>query len=337
MVFGNIGSGVGNIVGGVLGTGNILGGGGDRQRRAGQRAIEDIGLPEFDFSSVSAPVLRQIAQQRPEAFQAILASQDPALLGESAEGRGGQAQALAQAQQIAAEGLPDLDRLRVQGLQDQIAQASSRQNEAVLSDLRRRGQSSGAAEAVARLQANQSAANQAAEAGRNIQEQSILNRLRGIDASAGQAGALRAGDQTRGLANQSAQNRFNEFVSQLQTGAAGATTAAQNQAQAANAADAQRIADANAINAKQAQLGNIDRQNQLRGATFDAEAQKQGALANAFIGRANAADAAKAGRQKSVTGIAGGVGGLVGGAADVFGAGGGFGSGGFSAGNLFRR
>lgn len=273
---------------------------GKRYQKQALKGLQDISLPEYE--KYIAPYLQQVGELSPETYD----------VDERGEFRGidedpyaerSQLRNLGRLEDIAQEGLPLVDRLRVQEAQRGLANEGSRAREAVLSNLRRRGRAGGGSELAAKL-ATAGAQEEAARGrGSDIAMQSTLARQAGIRDLGSALGDFRGQNINKEAQLSDMRNRYNQYFSGLGTTAAMNAARARNDAQLYNLGERQRIADQNLSNQYQATR---DR-NQTAGQGFQDAMTKQNAITNVFRDLTQTADARQAQKQARVSQAGAGV------------------------------
>lgn len=312
-VGGGIGGGIGGAISGIALLAGAAGEGGKPELKKILSLWEKLQEPDFDFSDLTAPELRVMAQATPETFEAQVPA-EAALAQESPEIRARQLQALGGLGEIAEEGLPEADRLAAALAGRAVRGAQFAGTEESLRGLRRRGRLGAGAETQARAVGGRMSGQLAGEMGLDLQRVSLERRLQALRDYGGAAGAMRGQDIGLSESRAQALNRFNEFVAsqRQQAGAYGA--AARERAQAYNVGTAQRIGEANPLLEYQTALQNINRQNQLQQQLFGARTTITGGQAGALGGLAQAGYAEQAARTANIRAIGSGAGQAIGGA-----------------------
>jgi hypothetical protein len=267
---------VGGLVSGLVNLSRGVGGGKEKDALKQVRDLYgDLPLPEYE--NLIAPQLYSTGEMSPEIYDAIIRGDTPQIEEDPAL-RESQLTGLKGMEQVAREGLPLRDRLAAQDAQRSLSQELTRADEGVLSNLKQRGRAGGGTELAARLATQGRAAETARGIGSDLAQQAVTNRLGALQQLPGLAGQIRGQDVNTSAQNAAMQQRYNEFVSNLQTEAAMNSTNAKNRAQEMNLGNRQRIADSN-VGAKYG--ASIDR-NQLQNQMFDARQSKIGGQAGAL-------------------------------------------------------
>lgn len=311
----SIGGGLGGGIGGALG--GIIALATDKGIPSEYEQIVDLWFdlqsPTFDMRDLNPAQLNIVSQVSPQAYSAIV-SQPVSLAADSREGRDAQVGTLGYLERVQREGLPLGERLAAKQQQEALASERSRGDEAIMENLASRGRLGGGSEIAARAALGQHATNLASAQGDQLAMAAIQNRM-GASLARGQLGSsLRGQDQANAQFNANAMNRFNEWVSGLQTGAAQYGAQERGRAQTANAGNRQRVADFNELSAYENRAGNLDRRNTLTQQSFGNDIARLGGLSNALGTLGGAKDAHEAARQQNIRGIGQGVGQAAGGA-----------------------
>ncbi len=265
----------------------LFGEGGRGEYEQVQQLWQALQTPEFDLRDLPPPLL-QIARERfPEEYEAKIAQQ-ARMPQEGPEGRQAQTENLQYLASVRDQGLPMAERLRGQELQRTVAGEHHRAVGRGIEDLAQRGRMGGGTEAAMRMAAAQQAAELSRGLGSDLAREGVQNRFRGALATGEQAGAMRLQDLATSSAQSNAFNRFNEFVSTLDTQAAARSAQERSQVQAANVGTAQRVSDTNAMSQYMTSLQNLQRQNALTQQSFGNEAMKLGGQTGALQNLATA-------------------------------------------------
>jgi hypothetical protein len=126
------------------------------------------------------------------------------------------------------------------------------------------------------------------------------------------AGNIRGQDFQAGAANSDVINRFNQWVSQLGTGARRDNAQARQGASDRNVSERQRLGDTNQLNRQGVNTSNLERKNRLLNQGFEDELSKATAAAGQYSNYGRYLDTEKAAREKNITGLASSGGSLVG-------------------------
>jgi hypothetical protein len=196
-----------------------------------RQMLADAPLADEDKLRYQVELLRDMGQLTPEMEEAILAeaskmeqvSTDPRL-------KSAQMEALSRLERQGLEGLTLDEEAQIGEIQRQIQSESRRDQEAVLQNMAARGQLGGGAELAARMQAGQSAAENAA---RSQEQLARLVATRKLEAGmqAGQmAGNIRGQEFQEGSAKAEAADLINRFNTQSRQGVEQRNVGARNQA-----------------------------------------------------------------------------------------------------------
>ena len=251
-----------SIFAGIAQLAGLGGDQGDRFHKKAQELYANLQDPNFDYTRLSAPELRVVAEAFPETYEAIVG--DVSVPEVSPEGREAQLRNLYSLERIAQEGLPLVDRLRAQEAQRSVAGEAQRQNQMVLQNLAQRGRLGGGTELRGRMAGDQQAAELARGQGADLASQAQLARLGALSSAGGAAGAIRGQDIQYSAEQANALNRFNELQSRLRTQAAMDAARERSRASQYNVEATQRAADANEFSRYQNQADNLARHNALR-------------------------------------------------------------------------
>ena len=303
--------GIGSAIGGIV---NLVGGagkGGEEYYRRILELYQDVEGPEFDYSDLPPSILRQMAQQSPELYDAGIES-DPMLAQDSGPLRDQLGQNINYFEGIRDEGLPLSEKLRQQELQNIFRREQKNTTEGALRKLARQGRRGPGTVSALHAASGQQAADSGRGYAADLIQQEARSRMHAADAIGRQGGALRSQDIGLSAERANQFNRFNEFVSNLKTNAALNNASARERAQAYNVGTAQRIGDENVFQASNAALSNLNRRNRLRQDAFQNEMQIIGGQADALSQMGGGADSQQASRQESISDLAGGLGGSLG-------------------------
>lgn len=301
-----LGGGIGGLLGGIIVAAGGAGKGGKRDRDNALQAWNKLQTSDFDFTALSPPELQLIGEYYPDVYDAVV-PEEFKMVGRP-ETYGDERQSLAMLKELAQKGETDLDRMQRLETEDAISGAAQRNEEDLLRDLARRGQGQGGDALRARLSGNQAASQLAAQMGRGALADRASRRMNALSQYGAMAGDISGRDIQREMANQSAQNRYNELWANLQTDAARYGADASNQGQLYNLQRAQNVSDANALNRYNTQLANLQRQNDLRNLQYQQNLQKTMGVAGAYGQRAASKDAERNMKAAGIVGAGQGLG-----------------------------
>jgi len=316
-MFGDLGAGLGAGLGSLAVLFGAAGEGGDEERARIVDLINRIQQPEFDLRELSPPELQMVAEYFPQYYEAHAppewrAAEDSPelrqLLGENVE----------YYKDVRERGLPLAEELAAREASGKIQRAHQGILQSSLEEMRRRGRSGGGLEAAFRLGGTQQATDLSAAAARDLQQQGILNRLRGAEGVERAGGALRGQDVSLSTTQANQMNQLNALLSQLYTNQEQENTARAQQAQWQNAIEAQRMADYNNMAQYQTALDNLNRQNALSQQAYQNQLSQAGMLTGAIGEQARAADAEQAARRDTIMGLGTGLGQAAGGAYGLY-------------------
>jgi hypothetical protein len=292
---------VGGLISGIY---NLAKGPGGEKEKEYLKEIRDLyrDMPLPEFERLIVPQLIQTGKITPEVYEAFIQEEEAPQIQEDPATREAQLRSLLGMEQVAREGLPLQDRLRAQDAQRAIAGELSRADEAVLSNLARRGRAGGGTELAARLATQGRAAETARGMGSDLAQQSIQNRLMALQAAPQMAGQIRGQDINKLAQNAAMQQRYNEFVSNLRTQAAANAAQQRNLAQQMNLAERQRIADFNVMAPFQTAL----ERDKQQAALFGARRQKTGDIAGALGGLGQLATQREAIKRRQIEAVGSG-------------------------------
>jgi hypothetical protein len=275
---------------------------------------------DFDMSVLTPTELKVLATANPTLYNAVVPKEMSRILDSPAM-REAQSTALGQIQDVAKEGTPLVDRLAQRKMQMAAGATADRLNENVLQNLAARGRTGGGTEVAARLAASSVGANQAADLGNEMAEAAALRRI----AAAGQAGDMASNIRGQDVGVQSANaqfsERYNELVSQLLSQQNASNAQALTEAQAANAANTQRIGDANATAKYATEKDNLERKNALLQELWNQRYAKTSGQSGAMAGAANALARRSAQKAAAIQAVGEGAGKTIGSVGDLAGLG----------------
>jgi hypothetical protein len=301
-------SGLGSLVGGIANQFGAAGEGGMDTRKQAAEIFAQLQQSNFDYRSLSPPQLRVLGELEPQLYDAIVPP-EARMVQDSAEGRAGQLQAVQGLGEIAAGGMPLVDRLAAERSAREVQDASRAANEDVLRQMAARGDLGAGDELQARMQANQYSQNAGADLAAQNAEMAALRRLAATGQLGQTAGALRAGDVAVSGKNADIINRFNELFLQNKQQQARDAAMERARVQAANVGRAQDVGDFNAQARYGTERDNLTRQNDLRGRSFDQSLSTRAyGQSGALQGLANAQDAEQRARAEGIVGMGRGVG-----------------------------
>jgi hypothetical protein len=306
---------IGGVLGGVLGAGAASG---DRNqsRQAADAAIKqlmDLGAPpdtakalvlkQYQSAGNLTPEMEQYIKTGPSAVAGI--TEDPKLKEQ-------QMSALNLLSQRASGGLNPEDRAKFADLQEEVSRDNNARQQALIQQYQQRGMGGSGAELAAALSNQQSGANQAAKAGRDVAASASQNALQAALQSGQLGSQIRGQDFSVNQARASASDEMNRFNTQNQMQQQARNVANANQAQAANLQNQQQLGNANT------QMANSEtsRQNQAQVDDWNNKVRLASIKSGAYQSQAN--DFAK--RAQDTTNQMGAIGGALGqGAAALFG------------------
>ncbi len=274
----------------------------------------NLQTPEFDMSDITPAQMRVVAELAPRTYETHIAG-PVQLAQDSREGREAQLGSLRYLQQVQREGLPEADRIMAETAQRRMADEYSRANDALFANLKARGRLGGGDELAARVGLNQGAANLARDQGNALALEAVRRKFNAATGAGDLGSRVRGQDIALSQSNAGAMNRFNEFVSSLQTTANRHVAEEAARTDAWNAQNRQRIADTNEASRYAGQNENLNRRNRLIQAGYDNERARIAGLGGALGQLGYAKDAREAARQQNIRQIGQGIGGAVGSAA----------------------
>ena len=316
-MYGDLIGGLGGLVGAAAVLGGAAGKGGEPTLKKAVNRWDQLPLPELDQSQLSWEELQVLAQENPTLYSAIVPTavqtgQDSAAL------QGRQAEALAQMQQIAQEGMPVADRLAAQEAQSRVSGSARMAQQAVLRDLAERGRLGAGDEIQARLGASQQASTLGRGMAADLATQSQNARMAGIQSYGQMAGEQRQQGFENSNTTANVVNNFNNLVANMRNQAAASNAAAQTQAQAANAQTKQRLGETNAVGRMDTNATNLANRNALRQQGFDNSVTKTQGVTGAMSNLATGQYAGQAGKENAILAMGGGGGKAAGGALDFW-------------------
>jgi len=296
---------IGGIVSGIV---NLA-----RDDKGGQGSLDQaarlwkkLQTPDFDVRSLSPPELQQVAEYFPNIYEAIV-QQDVSVAEDSPGMRAAQTGALGQWQNIAQEGLPLAERAVADNYQRDMSQAAQRTQMAVLRNMSERGRLGGGTEMVGRMLANQQSSDLARGYGNDLAQLSVQNRLQALNQVGGLGGQIRGQDIGLSTEQARSQNRFNEWVSALKTGAAQYGAGARERSHFANVGTQQGLADENERARYLNEIRNQEYPNQMAQQGFMNDVTKLQGRTGALTERARGEFAIAEARRQAIQGIGAGV------------------------------
>lgn len=248
---------IGGIVSAIINAADP-GSSGKKYLKKGLKEWQDLSLPEYE--QLIAPYLQSTGQMTPEIYDAVVRGQFRGI-EEDPYAETAQLRNLGRLEEIAREGMPLQDRLAADEAQRAVAQEGSRAREQIISNLARRGRGGSGAELAAKLASAGQQEEMARGMGSDIARMLLDRRLAAIGQMGGELGAYRGQNIGKEAQIAQMQNRYNEFLSNLNTQAAADAARARQAAQQYNLANQQRIADENVMNRYQTQLArNVQQQ-----------------------------------------------------------------------------
>lgn len=297
-------------LGGILAGAGIMGGlaGSDGKKYARQalELWEKLKLSDFDMSNLSPPELQMVAEFFPQVYDAQIQG-NVQMAQDSPEMRVEQARSLARLGDVADQGLPVVDRLAADEVGRQMSAEQRRGMENVTRGMEARGRLGGGSEFAAQLAQGQQGAEMGSRFGSNIARQAILNRLSAMEAGGQMAGQIRGQDIGLSESRGNAMNRWNEWASNLRTGAAAQNAAARNQAGMYNTGTRQRLADTNNLNRYGTSLENLNRRNDLEAQLFGQRLAKTQGMSGQYSQLGMYQNARQAAKAQAIRGIGQGV------------------------------
>ena len=311
---GSLAGAAGGVLGGLLGAG-AASGDKNQSRQAADKAYQELlgmGAPpetakalvlkQFQSAGNLTPEMEQYIQAGPSQVEGI--TEDPRLKEQ-------QMSALNLLSQRASGGLNPEDRAKFADLQDEVSRDNNARQQALIQQYQQRGMGGSGAELAAALSNQQSGANQAAKAGRDVAASASQNALQAALQSGQLGGQIRGQDFSVAQAKGSAADEMNRFNTQNKMQQQARNIANQNQAQQFNLQNQQQIGNANVQMANQ----ETGRQNQAQADDWNNKLRLAGMKSGAY--QAQSTDFAK--RAQETTDQIGGIGNLLGqGAAAIF-------------------
>lgn len=320
MVFSELAGGLGELTGSIVGLAT-MGKGGKKELKEAVELYKKIKDPDFDKSKLQQEQLVLLAKYYPETYEAEIPN-EVKVAQDSPELRKAQMDGIANLTQLSKEGLPTLERAMVEETQGKLAGEVSRARKQALRNLQETGRMSAGTELAAGLAGAQQGSNLARQQGTDVVRAALENRLNATSQLAQQAGQARQQDISLSQQQADTINRYNQWVSALQTQAAQDAANNRNAAQLRNVSEAQRVAEQNATNKMAMAQYNQQNQNQLAQALAQFQLQKAAGTAGALGNLSQAKYAEQAQRLAAAKGIGKGIGTTAGGVADIFTSGG---------------
>jgi len=308
---GGLGAGLGDLVGGII---NLADPG-----RSGKRYIKDalgqwreLPDPEFDPRDILQGQLYQQGEITPETYE-VDPRADVSQISEDPQLREAELRSMYGMEQVGREGLPLVDRLLAEEAQRRTGSEFQRANDSIIADLARRGRAGGGTELAARnLQAG-NAAELARGQGADLAMMSVGNRVAALGETQRMAGDTRGADRQAATVNAQMANRFNEWLTGLDTEASRYAAGQRSGTQVYNLGERQRIADANTRERYQSDVLAQGRNDLNQQRLFDARRQRVEGLTGVYGKLGEYANAKQAAKQQNVRSTAGGGGAVLGG------------------------
>jgi hypothetical protein len=294
-------SGLGSIIGS-----QTSGKGGAGKLDQIYKLYRDLQEPDFDFSKLTAPELKLVAEVMPEVYEAVVP--DEFKMIEDSPARADQLSALSQLDQVSREGLPLEDKIMAQKAQDKMAAEGSRLRSAITDAFRQRGRAGGGTELAAQFAGSQQGHQLAADMANDLSLQAIRNRMAAVGDKANLASAIRGQDVAVSQSNADTQNRLATLISSMKTQARQDAARERARAQTTNAMNRQSMANQNTLNRYNTDADNLDRRNALEGSKYNARLQKLGGMAGALTNIAELKELRRAQRIKDAENAGGAIG-----------------------------
>ena len=315
MVFAEAGSGIGEMVGGLIGLATMGKGGKDELKQAVQ-LYKDIQDPKYDWSKIKQDQLTLLAKWYPETYEAKV-PKEVKLAQDSPQLRQAQLQGIDTLSKMAEQGLPTMERLMVEEAQGKLRSELGSARQQALRNLVETGRGGAGAELATGLATAQQGSNLARQQGSDLIRAALENRLNAASQLASQAGTARQQDINLSQQQADTINRYNQWMSEIQTNAAANAANTRNAADLRNVSEAQRIAEQNAANKTSLAQYNQQNQNQLQTALAQFQLQKAAGTAGALGNLSNAKYAEQAQRLQAAKSIGKGAGQTAGSVFDV--------------------
>lgn len=289
VVAGIAGAGAG-IASGIMGA-NAKKSAANKAAAAKQQAAdqyEEINIPEIDQQLLELERIKYTGDLTPEQEQAIEQKESELkAIKTSPELRDAQLKALRKLQQVGDEGgLTAIDKAKMNEIMSQAGKAEQANRAAVLQNFQARGMGGSGLELAAQLAGNQSAAEQAGQAGFNVASEANKRALDAIMNAGQLGGQIRGQEFGEEQAKASAQDAINRFNAANQQEVMARNVGRSNQAQERNLNARQQIEGVNTTLANQQQVANKGLYQQR----YENELAKAKGKANALGGVANAQD-----------------------------------------------
>lgn len=315
---GNVASGVGGIVGGILGQNMSSGAAGQAQDAA---ILQNQILQNIQQApDISKPILLQQYKQQglltPEMEQAVQLGQSAvSQIGTDQGSLNAQRSALQQLSQQGQMGMTASERNALNQVQQEQASQVSGKQQQILNQLHAQAGGAGSMQGLAlmdQLQAEQGGANAAAQQSSNVMANAQQAALQAASASGQLGGQINQQQFGEAATKAQAADQFQRFNVQAQQQAQNANVQAQNAAQQYNLNQSQNLANANTTSQNQEYYNQLQRQMQQYGANVGVAQIQSGGYGNLGNFYNNqATNQAQAGAN-----IGAGLGGIFGGAAN---------------------
>ena len=294
---------IGGIVASII---NAADPGSDGKKYLKKGLEEWKGLIPPEYEQLVAPYLQSTGQMTPEIYDAITSGEFRGI-EEDPQAEQKQLENLGRLEQIAKEGIPLEDRLAADEAQRSVAQEGSRAREQIIANLARRGRGGSGAELAAKLASTGQQEEMARGMGTDLARQLLDRRMQAIGQMGGQLGQFRGQNIGKEAQISQMQNRYNEFLSNLNTQAAADAARQRQMSQQYNLGNRQRIADQNVQNQYNTQL---DRNQQLTQG-FQDQFNKTLGMTNQFKQLSDQQNARQAQKQARVQAAGAGVDSLI--------------------------
>lgn len=248
-----------------------------------------------------------VAEMFPNFYQAHVpdsvkqASDSPAL-------RSAQVRGLEKIDAVAREGLPLGERLAAQEAGRSLSRESGRVQGGITRNLQERGRAGGGTELQARLAGSQQASEQARGFGSDLAQYGVNNRLQAAQDLISGGGAIRGQDVALSGRNADTVNRFNQFISQMKTGANADNARASERSQGYNIGTRQDTANSNVGLRNAFNTRNQEYLNSMTTQSFQDKLARLNGLSGAYSGLAQGQYAEQSARAAAIQGIGQGVG-----------------------------
>lgn len=210
-------------------------------------AVQGVETPTVSQMKITLQNLVQQGIITPEQLQTALVDRNAFdNIVQSPEFAAAQQSALAQLQQIGAEGgMTPIDRAKLQDVTDQVNTTNRGQEQAILQNARERGIGGSGLEMAARLQGQQSAADRASRQGTDVAAMAQQRALDAIQGAGQLGGQMQEAEFNRGAAKATSQNAIDAANAAMMNQGNLYNTQTANAAQTANLGEKQRVADTN--------------------------------------------------------------------------------------------